>query len=234
MPFNSSVSKTINPAFRTILLTIPAVVGISACASEKTVIMDCWVIKGRDLAAAKQQGKCLDPFETYVEVVPPPPVTVPPTDGPDRVPSASANRAAASSSGTSSANSASDSGSSSAGSSNNASGGANSGSDKGSSGSGSSADDGSSMHTTSTASSGKTSLGRPIEDATHLAGPRCPFSGISFNDRDEQRAVCTRSPRLDHGNDVMQQYHKTGTPRVRIVDGKTVLKENLDDKPFDK
>ena len=134
MPFNRTLPKTIDPAFRIILLAIPAIMGISACASEKTVIMDCWVIKGRELAAAKQQGKCLDPFETYVEVIPPPPVTVPPTDGPDRVPGASANRAAASSSETSSNSPAGNTGSSGASGSSSASGGSNSGSGKGSSG----------------------------------------------------------------------------------------------------
>lgn len=112
--------------------------------------------------------------------------------------------------------------------------------------SGSSAEDDSSILTTSTASSGKTSLGRPIEEASHLnnggvpgnggGGARCPFSGMSIGgDRDEQRATATRSPKLDHGPDVkLQQFHKPGTPRVRLVDGKTVLKENLDAKPFDK
>jgi hypothetical protein len=40
-----------------------ALLAISACTSGHTVIMDCWVIKERELAAAKQQGKCIDPFE---------------------------------------------------------------------------------------------------------------------------------------------------------------------------
>ncbi|KAL1305845.1 hypothetical protein AAFC00_004002 [Neodothiora populina] len=82
-------------------------------------------------------------------------------------------------------------------------------------------------------SSGKTSLGRPLEDATHLSGPRCPFSGMSIADRDEQRATATRSPRLEKEPDVMRQFHKPGTPRVRLVDGKTVMKENLDATPFE-
>ena len=107
-------------------------------------------------------------------------------------------------------------------------------------GNSSGSDDSSSMHTShtshtsSSSSSGKTSLGRPIEDATHLAS-RCPFTGLTSFERDEQRAMATRSPRLDPGNDFMSsQFHKPGTPRVRIVDGKPVIKGNLDEMPFER
>lgn len=91
-----------------------------------------------------------------------------------------------------------------------------------------------SVSVTSSVSSGKTSLGRPIEDATHLASRGCPFSGMSFSDPSEQRAMATRSPRLEESPNLLMQFHKPGTPRVKVVDGKTVLKENLDPKPFDK
>lgn len=149
------------------------------------------------------------------------------------------------------------------------------------------ADDDASMH--SSASSGKTSLGRPIEDATHLAqhpsvlglngpGPhpppsaagedpmsarsRCPFSGMSFpkNSHDDQRATSSRSaaaassglrtvaavgpmapmasgvaeaarPR-NKSEVVLQPFHKPGgTQRVKLVDGKVVLKEE-GERPF--
>lgn len=105
-----------------------------------------------------------------------------------------------------------------------------------SSGSSSAADDTSSVTASSvhSGSSGKTSLGRPIEDAAHLDRPRCPFSGMTMQDREDQRATATRSPKIESGPDVMREFHKPGTPRVRIVDGKTVLKENLDPRPFDK
>ena len=101
----------------------------------------------------------------------------------------------------------------------------------------SSADDASSLRTTSTASSsGKTSLGRPLDEAMHLG--RCPFSGIMRRDdrSDEQRATATRSPRPvehEHGDEATLRNHKTGTPKVRILDGKTVGKENLDQTVFD-
>jgi hypothetical protein len=106
-------------------------------------------------------------------------------------------------------------------------------------------DDGSSVFTSRTGSSkssdsGKTSLGRPIEEATHLGDgmSRCPFSGMARSgpnpaDLERQRATSTRSPRVNGtAPDVLQQYHSLGTPRIRIIDGKTVLKENLEPNPF--
>ncbi|KAI4737399.1 hypothetical protein E4T50_12106 [Aureobasidium sp. EXF-12298] len=105
-------------------------------------------------------------------------------------------------------------------------------------------DDGSSIYTSRTRSSkssdsGKTSLGRPIEEATHLGDgiSRCPFSGMARTvsnpaELDRQRATSTRSPRVNGtAPDVLQQYHSPGTPRIRIIDGKTVLKENLEPLP---
>ncbi|KAG9563278.1 hypothetical protein KCU71_g6907, partial [Aureobasidium melanogenum] len=105
-------------------------------------------------------------------------------------------------------------------------------------------DDGSSIYTSRTGSSkssdsGKTSLGRPIEEATHLGDgmSRCPFSGMARTvsnpaELDRQRATSTRSPRVNGtAPDVLQQYHSPGTPRIRIIDGKTVLKENLEPLP---
>ncbi|KAI5208984.1 hypothetical protein E4T39_00945 [Aureobasidium subglaciale] len=89
--------------------------------------------------------------------------------------------------------------------------------------------------------SGKTSLGRPIEEATHLNDgmSRCPFSGMSRTgpnpaELERQRATSTpRSPRVNGtAPEVLQQYHNPGTPRVRLIDGKTVLKENLEPNPF--
>ncbi|CAD0031693.1 unnamed protein product [Aureobasidium pullulans] len=106
--------------------------------------------------------------------------------------------------------------------------------------------DGSSIFTSRTGSSkssdsGKTSLGRPIEEATHLGDgmSRCPFSGMARSgpnpaDLERQRATSTRSPRVNGtAPDVLQQYHTPGTPRIRIIDGKTVLKENLEPNPFE-
>ncbi|KAH0102707.1 hypothetical protein KCU96_g2420, partial [Aureobasidium melanogenum] len=105
-------------------------------------------------------------------------------------------------------------------------------------------DDGSSVYTSRTGSSkssdsGKTSLGRPIEEATHLGDgmSRCPFSGMARTvsnpaELERQRATSTRSPRVNGtAPDVLQQYHSPGTPRIRIIDGKTVLKENLEPLP---
>lgn len=102
-------------------------------------------------------------------------------------------------------------------------------------------DDSSSVLTNSTKSSsdsGKTSLGRPIEEATHLSDSmsRCPFSGLARPipaELERQRATSSRSPRMNGtAPDVRQQYHTPGTPRLRLVDGKTVLKENLEPNPF--
>jgi len=53
-------------------------------------------------------------------------------------------------------------------------------------------------------------------------------------DLERQRATSTRSPRVNGtAPDVLQQYHTPGTPRIRIIDGKTVLKENLEPNPFE-
>ncbi|KAI5275571.1 hypothetical protein E4T47_01607 [Aureobasidium subglaciale] len=107
-------------------------------------------------------------------------------------------------------------------------------------------DDGSSILTSRTGSSrssdsGKTSLGRPIEEATHLSDgmSRCPFSGMSRtgpNPAELERQRATSAPRSPRVNgtapEVLQQYHNPGTPRVRLIDGKTVLKENLEPNPF--
>lgn len=107
-------------------------------------------------------------------------------------------------------------------------------------------DDSASVHTSRTGSSnrssdsGKTSLGRPIEEATHLGDgmnmSRCPFSGLARNpaELERQRATSTRSPRMnDTTPEIRQTYHTPGTPRLRLVDGKTVLKENLEPNPFE-
>jgi hypothetical protein len=107
-------------------------------------------------------------------------------------------------------------------------------------------DDGVSILTSRTGSSkssdsGKTSLGRPIEEATHLGDgmSRCPFSGMARSgpnpaDLERQRATSTRSPRVNGtAPEVLRQYHSPGTPRIRIIDGKTVLKENLEPNPFE-
>lgn len=117
--------------------------------------------------------------------------------------------------------------------------------------------DDSSVRSSSTAStrsndSGKTSIGRPIEEAKHLHNgvditgmlpegmTRCPFSGMARPSADpaaldKQRAATTRSPALSKNNSVdlpRQLYSNPGTPRLRLIDGKTVLKENLGPNPF--
>ncbi|KAF3919932.1 hypothetical protein AA313_de0202937 [Arthrobotrys entomopaga] len=119
-------------------------------------------------------------------------------------------------------------------------------------------DDGASVGSSSTESSvrssesGKTILGRPIEEATHLMASsgagRCPFSGmagstaISSNSPashlEKQRVVVMRPPERavvngssGNGNG-LSEYHVPGTPRLKLVDGRTVLKEKLDPNPF--
>ncbi|KAF3942184.1 hypothetical protein ABW19_dt0209109 [Dactylella cylindrospora] len=110
-------------------------------------------------------------------------------------------------------------------------------------------DDASSIHSAATSSSAsskssKTSIGRPIEEATHLHGGsmdgmRCPFSGMARPDPadlEKQRATLSR-PQAANGSsgtavDLAKQYRTPGTPRLRLIDGKTVLKERLDPNPF--
>ncbi|EPS37951.1 hypothetical protein H072_8393 [Dactylellina haptotyla CBS 200.50] len=90
--------------------------------------------------------------------------------------------------------------------------------------------------------SGKTILGRPIEQATHLmegAGMnRCPFSGMAGPGHlDKQRVVMDKPPPNNpvngsgNGNG-LSEYHIPGTPRLKLVNGQTLLKGNLDPNPF--
>ncbi|EWC46507.1 hypothetical protein DRE_04230 [Drechslerella stenobrocha 248] len=81
--------------------------------------------------------------------------------------------------------------------------------------------------------SGKTVLGRPIEEATHLtdaAMSRCPFSGMQ---RTEQRATPPPPRAMPTTNGAgLDEFHIPGTPRLKLVDGVTVLKDKLDLNPF--
>lgn len=93
--------------------------------------------------------------------------------------------------------------------------------------SGSSGDD-SSIHTNS---SGKTSLGRSLDDAD--VQMRCPFSGLA---RGEQRAEMTR-PAMKEMLDERRTNPPilpTGIPKLHLVDGKTVCKEKLEKEPWGK
>ncbi|KAK6359806.1 hypothetical protein TWF696_000943 [Orbilia brochopaga] len=90
--------------------------------------------------------------------------------------------------------------------------------------------------------SGKTVLGRPIEEATHLMeGMRCPFSGMARADPpdlDKQRAMLPRPSLSGSGSPRdsavgLEQFHTPGTPRLKLVNGVTVLKGgSLDLNPF--
>lgn len=84
---------------------------------------------------------------------------------------------------------------------------------------------------TRSGSSGKTSLGRNIDEIEPRPSvdgmSRCPFSGVVMGD---QRAEPARAPRLDP---VRQHLPPSGIPRLHLVDGKTVGKENLGPNPFE-
>ncbi|KAK6345301.1 hypothetical protein TWF718_007222 [Orbilia javanica] len=87
--------------------------------------------------------------------------------------------------------------------------------------------------------SGKTILGRPIEEATHLMDGmnmgRCPFSGMARPDPahlERQRAVPSRPAAVNMSGNGLSEYHIPGTPRLKLVNGRTVLKQNLDPNPF--
>jgi hypothetical protein len=82
--------------------------------------------------------------------------------------------------------------------------------------------------------SGKTSLGRNIEEVEQAAASRehlvCPFSGAILED---QRAELTRAPRKDLVNDPLRQHPPgSGIPRLHVVDGKTVCKDKLERNPL--
>ncbi|KAF3923351.1 hypothetical protein ABW21_db0204243 [Orbilia brochopaga] len=89
---------------------------------------------------------------------------------------------------------------------------------------------------------GKTVLGRPIEEATHLMeGMRCPFSGMARADPpdlNKQRATLPRPSLSGSGSPRdsavgLEQFHTPGTPRLKLVNGVTVLKGgSLDLNPF--
>ncbi|KAK6345303.1 hypothetical protein TWF718_007222 [Orbilia javanica] len=84
-----------------------------------------------------------------------------------------------------------------------------------------------------------TILGRPIEEATHLMDGmnmgRCPFSGMARPDPahlERQRAVPSRPAAVNMSGNGLSEYHIPGTPRLKLVNGRTVLKQNLDPNPF--
>ncbi|KAJ6260601.1 hypothetical protein Dda_4827 [Drechslerella dactyloides] len=112
--------------------------------------------------------------------------------------------------------------------------------DNASLGSGSGSDN--SRRSSESGKSGKTVLGRPIEEATHLVeGMRCPFSGMARADPpdlDKQRAMLPRPSLSGSGSPRdsavgLDQFHTPGTPRLKLVNGVTVLKGgSLDLNPF--
>ncbi|KAF2769226.1 hypothetical protein EJ03DRAFT_293189 [Teratosphaeria nubilosa] len=88
--------------------------------------------------------------------------------------------------------------------------------------------------------SGKTSLGRSIEEIEQPLSARsilrnssvCPFSGLVL---DEQRADSPRPPRRELVNLRVRPQairQRSGGPKLNIVDGKTVCKEKLGSSPF--
>lgn len=79
-----------------------------------------------------------------------------------------------------------------------------------------------------TSSSGKTSLGRSLDDI-EVRDMRCPFSGMAW----EQRAEMTR-PMLKTILDEKQEVNlpPSGIPKLRLVDGKVVCKEKLEKDPW--
>lgn len=79
-------------------------------------------------------------------------------------------------------------------------------------------------------SSGKTSLGRNIDDIEprpSMDQSRCPFSGMMSH---EQRA---EPPRVNKTDPSRQKTPPSGIPRLYLVDGKTVCKEKLGPNPFE-
>lgn len=95
-------------------------------------------------------------------------------------------------------------------------------------------EDSASTHTTSTNGSGKTSLGRPI-DEVDIKEMRCPFSGMAI----EQRAEMTR-PTLKSMLDETsmghvsrsQQQPPSGIPKLRLVKGEMLGREKLEKEPW--
>ncbi|GIZ49232.1 hypothetical protein CKM354_001226700 [Cercospora kikuchii] len=94
-------------------------------------------------------------------------------------------------------------------------------------------EDSASTHTTSTNGSGKTSLGRPI-DEVDIKEMRCPFSGMAI----EQRAEMTRPTLksiLDEtsmGHVSQSQQPPSGIPKLRLVKGEMLGKEILEKEPW--
>lgn len=84
---------------------------------------------------------------------------------------------------------------------------------------------------TRSGSSGKTSLGRDVDEVEprmSVAGQsRCPFSGVVL---EHQRAEPVRVSRADSSR---KHVPPSGIPRLYVVDGKTVCKEKLDPNPFE-
>ncbi|CAK1367740.1 hypothetical protein CB0940_11498 [Cercospora beticola] len=94
-------------------------------------------------------------------------------------------------------------------------------------------EDSASTHTTSTNGSGKTSLGRSI-DEVDIKEMRCPFSGMAI----EQRAEMTRPTLksiLDEtsmGHVSQSQQQPSGIPKLRLVKGEMLGKEILEKEPW--
>ncbi|ETN45550.1 uncharacterized protein HMPREF1541_09382 [Cyphellophora europaea CBS 101466] len=81
-------------------------------------------------------------------------------------------------------------------------------------------------------SSGKTSLGRNIEELEgkqSMDQSRCPFSGMAMGG---QRAEPMRVSKTKK-DPLRPQPAPSGIPRLYVVDGKTVCKEKLDPNPFE-
>ncbi|KAF2209867.1 hypothetical protein CERZMDRAFT_46417 [Cercospora zeae-maydis SCOH1-5] len=98
-------------------------------------------------------------------------------------------------------------------------------------------EDSASTHTTSTSGSGKTSLGRSI-DEVEVKEIRCPFSGMAV----EQRAEMTRptlKSMLDESStghvspsQQQQQQQHSGIPKLRLVKGEMLGRERLEKEPW--
>ncbi|OAL39191.1 hypothetical protein AYO20_01509 [Fonsecaea nubica] len=114
----------------------------------------------------------------------------------------------------------------------------------GNGGAGGNDDDSSIAGTVSSTSSEKstTSLGRTMEQV-RLSNEQqqkftCPFSGMTSSagpeDMEKQRATTWRPSRreLVQGEPTSPPRVPTGIPRLRVIDGKTSCKENLEPNPF--
>ncbi|PPJ54877.1 hypothetical protein CBER1_06047 [Cercospora berteroae] len=94
-------------------------------------------------------------------------------------------------------------------------------------------EDSASTHTTSTNGSGKTSLGRPI-DEVDIKEMRCPFSGMAIEQRAEMTRPTLRSilDETSMGHVSQQQQQPSGIPKLRLVKGEMLGREILEKEPW--